>query len=193
MMHVLGDWRLVALRAFAALVFGVLTLIWPGITLWTLVVLFGAYVLVDGLFELADVVRSTPETRSHRAWHIFDGLLGVAAGIVTFVWPGITALALLFLIGIWAVLAGAVRLWMSIEARRVLPYPWLVGLSGVLSIVFGVALMITPGTGALVITWLIGWYAVVFAVALFALAWYLRGIERASGPHGSRATRAATA
>src|SRR4051812_48123172 len=166
-MQIVDDWRLIALRGLAALVFGVLTLIWPGITLWTLVVLFGAYVLVDGVFELVDVARGAPATRSHRAWHIFDGLLGIAAGIVTFVWPGITALALLFLIGVWAVVSGAVRLWMSIEGRGVLPYPWLLGLSGVLSIVFGIALMITPGTGALVITWLIGWYAVVLAVALF--------------------------
>ncbi len=193
MIQFLGDWRLIALRALAALAFGVLTLIWPGITLWTLVLLFGAYVLVDGLFALADAARNTPTTRPHRAWHILDGLLGVAAGIVTFVWPGITALALLFLIGVWAVVSGAVRLWMSIEAGRMIPYPWLAGLSGVLSIVFGVALMITPGAGALVITWLIGWYAVVFAVALFAVSWHVRRIERDPARRGSSSTRVAAA
>ena len=171
------DWRFTMLRAFAALVFGVLTLVWPGLTLLVLVTLFGAYVLVDGVFTLVDVVRGDPATRAHRGWAIVEGVAGIAAGVITFAWPSITALALLFLIAVWAVVVGAVRLWIAIEARGVIPHAWLFGLLGVLSILFGVLLMITPGPGALVITWLIGWYAILFAALLFVVGWQQREIE----------------
>ena len=118
---------------------------------------------------------------STRGWAIAEGVAGIAAGVITFVWPSITALALLFFIAVWAVVVGAVRLWIAIEARDVIPHAWLLGLLGVLSILFGVVLMITPGTGALVITWLIGWYAVLFAAMLFVVGWQQREIE-----HGIR-------
>ncbi len=188
----LFDWRLMMLRAFAALAFGVLTLLWPGLTLWVLVVMFGAYVLVDGISELVDVARGAPATRTHRGWHILDGIVAIAAGLVTFVWPAITALALLFVIAAWAIVSGAIRLWIAISYREVVPHAWLVGLAGALSIVFGVVLAITPGPGALVITWLIGWYAIVFAAILFAYAWRLRGLGREYRQPSSRSARPAT-
>jgi uncharacterized membrane protein HdeD (DUF308 family) len=172
------DWRLIMLRAVAALAFGLLTLMWPGLTLWVLVVMFGAYVLVDGVFTLVSVARDEPETRTHRGWHIFDGVVGILAGVVTFAWPAITALALLFVIALWAIVTGAVRLWIAIKGREVIPYAWLFGLGGVFSILFGILLVITPGAGALVITWLIGWYAIVISAILFVEGWHMRGIQR---------------
>jgi uncharacterized membrane protein HdeD (DUF308 family) len=178
MVYALGDWRITMLRATAALVFGVLTLLWPGLTLLVLVVMFGAFVLVDGISELIDVVRSDTAVRARRGWRILDGVLGVLAGLITFVWPGITALVLLVLIAAWAILTGGVRLWAAIKVRHEFAYAWLFGLSGVLSVVFGVLLLITPGTGALVVTWLIGWYSLMLAVLLFMHGWYERGIER---------------
>jgi uncharacterized membrane protein HdeD (DUF308 family) len=186
------DWRVIMLRAVAALAFGVLTLVWPGVTLWALVVLFGTYVLVDGVFELVDVVRNVPEVRAHRAWLAFDGLIGIAAGVITLVWPAITALALLYLIAFWALFTGAARLWFAIANRRVL-YPWASVLGAALSIAFGILLLITPGSGALVITWLIGWYAIVFAVVLFALGWQARATQRQREHDGSRTIRPVTA
>jgi len=186
------DWRVTMLRAVAALAFGVLTLVWPGVTLWALVVLFGIYVLVDGVFELVDVVRNVPEVRAQRAWLAFDSLIAIAAGIITLVWPAITALALLYLIAFWALFTGVVRLSFALANRRVLS-PWMAVLGAALSIAFGIVLLITPGSGALVITWLIGWYAIVVAVMLFALGLRARAIQRESEHDHSRTIRPVTA
>jgi uncharacterized membrane protein HdeD (DUF308 family) len=149
-------------------------LIWPGLTLWALVVLFGAFALVDGVFTLIDVARNRPGTAEHRGWLIVEGLAGIAAGIITFVWPAITALALLFVVAGWAFVIGVARISAAIELRRVVDHAWLMGLAGVLSIVFAILLVITPGAGALVITWLIGWWAVVVGVTLLMAAWRIR-------------------
>jgi uncharacterized membrane protein HdeD (DUF308 family) len=186
------DWRVTMLRAVAALAFGVLTLVWPGVTLWALVVLFGTYVLVDGVFELVDVVRNVPEVRSQRAWLAFDSLIAIAAGVITLVWPAITALALLYLIAFWALFTGVVRLSFAIANRHVLS-PWMAVLGAALSIAFGILLLITPGSGALVITWLIGWYAIVAGVMLFALGLRARTIQRENEHDRSRTIRPVTA
>jgi uncharacterized membrane protein HdeD (DUF308 family) len=172
------EWHLAMLRGLAALTFGVLTLVWPGLTLWVLVVMFGAFVLVDGVFTLIDVFQNHAAAQPHRGWRIFDGIISILAGVVTFVWPAITALALLFLIAAWAIISGVVRLWLAIRLRGEIPHAWLFGLGAAVSIAFGILLAITPGTGALVITWLIGWFAVVFAAIFFTYGWRLRGIER---------------
>jgi uncharacterized membrane protein HdeD (DUF308 family) len=172
-----GDWRAVALRGLAALAFGILTLIWPGLTLWVLVVLFGAFVLVDGVFTLAAVAKRAPGTRERKGWLIFEGIAGIAAGIVVFVWPNITALALLFLIAAWAFILGALRLAAAIQMRRVIDDWWLPALSGALLIAFAALLVITPGAGALVITWLIGWAAVFLGVLLLMLAFRVRRLQ----------------
>jgi uncharacterized membrane protein HdeD (DUF308 family) len=174
----LADWRVIALRGVAALTFGVLTLVWPGLTLWALVVLFGAYALVDGIFGLADVVRGAPEVRARRGWLIFDALLGIAAGVITLVWPSITALALLFVIAFWAFLLGAMRVAAAIRFRDEIPHAWLPAVSGALSIVFAALLVITPGAGALVITWLIGWFALVLGMVALAAAVRVRALTR---------------
>ena len=178
MLTVFLDWRVIMLRAFAALAFGLLTLVWPGLTLWVLVVMFGAYALVDGVFTLVDVARDRPGTRTHRGWLIFDGVLGVLTGLITFVWPAITALALLFVIAAWAIITGALRLRAAIEVRNEVPHVWLFGLGGALSILFGILLVITPGSGVLVITWLIGWYAIIIAAMLFVHGWRMRQLQQ---------------
>ena len=186
-----GDWRLTAVRGVAALAFGILTLIWPGLTLWALVLLFGAYALVDGVFALAHAVTNDASSRGSRGWLVVEGLFGIAAGIIAFVWPAITALALLYLIAAWAIVTGAVEIATSVELRNASRDWWLLLLAGILSIVFGVLLMITPGPGVLVITWLIGWYALFFGGMLLALAWRLRRVETAlSGPQRGRVRQA---
>jgi uncharacterized membrane protein HdeD (DUF308 family) len=171
---IVGDWRSVAVRGLAALAFGLLALMWPGVTLTALVVLFGVFVLVDGASILATVVRAPRSSLAKRGQLIFEGVVSVAAGIVTLVWPDITGLALLYVIAFWAFLGGGLRLAAAVRLRREIDHEWLLGLSGLLSVVFAVLLVITPGAGALVITWLIGWYAIIFAVLLLALSLRLR-------------------
>jgi len=173
----LADWRMIVFRAVVAIAFGVITLIWPNVTLWALVVVFGAYALVDGVIVLVGAFSSHVISGGTRAWLVIVGLLGIAAGIVTFVWPDITALALLFVIAFWAIFTGLAEIAAAIEFRKVIEHEWLLGLAGVLSVAFGILLVITPGDGALVITWLIGWYALFFGVMQLSLAWRLHHIE----------------
>ncbi len=174
MIVVFGDWRSVAIRGLAALVFGILVLIWPDVTLWALVILFGVYALVDGIFTLAAAFRAEPGSGARRGPLVLAGLAGIVVGVLTFVWPDITALALLWVIAAWALLSGVSDIAAAVRLRRVIHNEWLLILTGAVSIVFAVVLVITPGAGALVITWLIGWYGIVAGALLLALAWRLR-------------------
>jgi uncharacterized membrane protein HdeD (DUF308 family) len=177
-MFIVGTWRAIALRGIAAVLFGLLTLVWPGLTLRVLVLLFGAFALVDGFFVIAAVLAQAPGTRGRRGILLAQGALSVIVGIVTFAWPGITALALLYLIAAWAFIIGVMEIVAAVNLRSVIRNEWLLGLAGAASIVFAALLVITPGAGALVITWLIGWYALFLGVLEMALAWRLRQLER---------------
>ena len=172
-------WGLLA-RGIVAVLFGVSTLVWPGLTILALVILFGAYVIADGIVDLVAVFSRDPAVEEHRAWFTVLGIVAIGAGIVTFVWPGITALALLYIIAAWAIVTGAIEVVTAFRMRHQVRHGWLLGLAGVVSITFGIALAITPGPGALVITWLIGWYAVVLGIILIVMAFQVRG----SGPAG---------
>jgi len=183
-------WWEVALRGVAALAFGLLTLVWPDLTLWALVVLFGAYALVDGICTLA-VVGTGAVPRDGRVPLVFRGLAGVVAGVVALVWPSITALALLFTIAAWAIVSGVLEIAAAIRLRRQHRHGWLVALEGVLSVVFGILLAITPGDGALVITWLIGWFAIAAGATLLVVAWRLRSLVAGDGRRRSGRTAAA--
>jgi uncharacterized membrane protein HdeD (DUF308 family) len=168
-----GDWRLVAVRGVAAVLFGLATLIWPDVTLWALVVLWGAFALVDGIFSVVAAALGRGIV-AHRGWLAFSGLVGIAAGIVTFVWPSITALVLLYVIAFWAIVIGVLMIATAVRLRAAIRHEWALGIAGVLSVLLGVVLLITPGAGALAITWAIGWYALVFGVMLLTLAWQVR-------------------
>jgi uncharacterized membrane protein HdeD (DUF308 family) len=170
----IGDWRSVALRGAAAVVFGVLALIWPDLTLWALVSLWGAYALVDGISILVAVLRGVRAVEAHRGVHIFEGIVSIAAGLLTFIWPHITALVLLYVIAAWALITGALEVAAAIRLRRVITKEWMLGLIGALSVLFAVVLVVTPGAGALAITWAIGWYALISGTLYLALAWRLR-------------------
>ena len=173
-------WWLVALRGLLAILFGVLLLVWPGIGLAVLVILFGAYALVDGLFALGHAFSST-EDPSHRWAHVFEGVVGVIAGIVTFFWPGVTALALLYVIAAWALVTGVLELIAAFRLRAHVENELWMGLGGVLSILFGIVLLVAPGAGALAVTWIIAAYAIVFGIALIALGFRLRGMGDRAG------------
>lgn len=168
------NWWALALRGLLALLFGFLAFAWPGLTLAALVILFGAYVLVDGIFALVAAVRAA---EAHERWWMFvlEGIAGVAAGLITFMWPGITGLVLLFLIAWWAIIMGVFEIGAAIRLRREMTGEWALGLGGLASVIFGLLLLFRPGAGALAVIWLIGLYAVVFGVLLLMLAFRLRG------------------
>jgi|Tabmets5t2r1_1033131.scaffolds.fasta_scaffold47255_2 uncharacterized membrane protein HdeD (DUF308 family) len=174
-------WWAVALRGTVAVVFGVVAWIWPDITVRALVLLFGFYALVDGLLALAALFVGGQMVRDRRGWLLVEGIAGIAAGIVTFVWPGITALVLLYLIAAWAIATGVLEVVVAVWLRRELRGEWLLALVGILSILFGVFLVLRPSEGAVAVVWALGLYALVFGVALVALGLRLRQLGRRLG------------
>jgi uncharacterized membrane protein HdeD (DUF308 family) len=168
------NWWALALRGLAAILFGILTFAWPGITLFVLIIFFGAYMLVDGIFAIVVAVRAAGEEA--RWWLLLlEGILGVVAGIVTFFWPGLTALALLYLIAAWAIVTGIMEIVEAIRLRQEIVGEWALILGGAFSVLFGVLLVVIPArAGLLSLTWLIGIYAVAFGVLLVILAFRVR-------------------
>ena len=155
----------------AAVLFGIAAFAWPQATLTVLVLLFGAYAVVDGVFAL---VYAFGSGRPFRGTRIVEGLASVVVGVIALAWPGITALALLYLIAAWAVITGILEIVAAIDLRKVIENEWLLGLSGSASVIFGVIVAVWPGAGALALLWLIGGYAIVFGGLLIALAFRLR-------------------
>ena len=180
------NWWVVLIRGVAGVLFGIATFFAPGVSLAVLVLLFGAYALIDGVLAVISAVRR--RAVSDRWWMLLlEGLVGIAAGIATLVWPGITALALLYVIAAWALLTGAFEIAAAIRLRRIITGEWLLVLSGIASIGLGILLMIFPGPGALVMVLWIGAYAFVFGILLIALSLRLRSLGRSSSPHAARA------
>jgi uncharacterized membrane protein HdeD (DUF308 family) len=172
MLHTLAkNWWALALRGLVAVLFGLLTVILPGITLVTLVLLFGAYALVDGIFNLIGFFR----VASHQWALLIEGVVGIIAGILTFAWPGITAVVLLYLIAFWAIFTGVFEIIAGIRLRKQITNEWLLVVMGVLSLLFGLLILFAPVVGALAIVLWIGAYALVFGVFMLALAFRLRG------------------
>jgi uncharacterized membrane protein HdeD (DUF308 family) len=170
------NWWVLALRGLFAIIFGVLAFAWPGVTLATLVLLFGAYALVDGVFSVIEGISSYGERE--RWWAVLlEGLASIAIGLITFFWPDVTALVLLYFIAAWAIITGVLEIIAAIQLRRVITGEWLMILSGLASIVFGVLLVVFPGAGALGLLWLIAAYAIVFGVLMIILAFRLRGMR----------------
>lgn len=171
-------WRMLVVRGVAAVLFGTLTLITPKISLLALVMLWGAYALVDGVSNLVLATRGA-RAGFRWGWLAFEGVVSIAAGVVTFVWPGITAIALLALIAAWAVVTGIAEIAAAVWLRREIRGEWLLATSGVLSIAFGVLLIVYPRSGALALAWLIGAYAVAFGALLISLGVRLKRWHRA--------------
>src|SRR5262245_11657600 len=167
------NWGWIELRGIVAVLFGVLALLWPGVTLAALVILWGAFALADGILSLIAAFKVRDKGKPF--WSLLIvGLLGIAAGIVTFLMPGITALILLYFIAAWAFVMGIFQIIAAIRLRKEIENEWLLGLSGVLSMVFGVLLFVRPGQGALALIWVIGAYAILFGILLIVLGFRLR-------------------
>lgn len=174
------NWWVLLLRGLVAIAFGVLAWIQPGITIAALVLLFGAYTLVDGVLGAWTAIAGRKE---HEHWWVLLlwGVVGIAVGVMTFVAPGVTAFALLFYIAIWAVATGVLQIVAAVRLRKEIAGEWLLALGGLASVVFGVLLMAQPGAGALALVWLIAAYAVVFGIVLVLLAFKLRGLRSRTG------------
>ena len=169
------NWWAVALRGLAGILFGIITFVSPGISLAALVLVYGAYAFADGVLSVVSAVR---RRGADRWWLLLlQGIVGIGAGIVTLLLPGITAIALLFVIAAWALVGGALQVAAAIRLRKVITGEWLLALGGVLSIALGVLLILFPGPGALALVIWIGAYAFVFGILLLVLGFRLRGLR----------------
>jgi uncharacterized membrane protein HdeD (DUF308 family) len=167
------NWWAVLLRGIAGILFGIITFLAPGISLTTLVLFFGAYAFADGVLAIASAIMRRGTT--DRWWVVLlEGLAGVAAGVVTLFFPGITALVLLYIIAAWALVTGVLEIVAAIRLRKAITGEWLLALSGIASIALGVLLVLAPGAGALALVLWIGAYALVFGALLVALGLRLR-------------------
>jgi uncharacterized membrane protein HdeD (DUF308 family) len=173
-------WWTLAIRGAIAVAFGLVALIWPDITLRVLVWLFGFYAVVDGLLALAALLVGGRLVSGRRGWLIVEGIVGIAAGVFTFLWPDITTLALLYLIAAWAVVTGLLEIAAAVILRRELRGEWLLALAGALSLAFGILLAARPGEGAIAIVSVIGVFAILFGVVLLVLGVRLRRLRRRS-------------
>ncbi len=174
------NWWVIALRGVFAILFGLIALFMPGVTILALVLLFAAYMLVDGVLAIVAAVRAA---RRHErwGWMILEGVVDLIAGGIAVVWPLITVIAFVYLMGVWAIVSGALLFIagfrLNLEHGR-----WLMKLGGIISIIWGILLILWPLVGALVLTWWMAGYALFFGVALLVLAFRLRSRRQALTP-----------
>ena len=167
------NWWALALRGIVAILFGLAVILWPRLALYVLVLFFGAYSLIDGIFA---VITAFGDRKAHEHWWVLllEGLVGIVIGIITFLWPAITALALLYLIAAWAIVTGALEIGAAIRMSRIMRDNWLLIVGGIASILFGLILAFLPGVGILALLWLIAVYAIIFGIILLVLAFRVR-------------------
>jgi uncharacterized membrane protein HdeD (DUF308 family) len=166
-------WWLVLLRGVLAIGFGLMAWVWPKLTLFVLVTIWGAYALVDGVVALVAGFRM--RTESGPLWSvIFVGLLGTGAGATALLWPGMTALVLLMFIGAWAIAIGTFQIITAVRLRREIDNEWMMGVAGGLLVLLGVLLFVNPGAGWVTLVWVIGGFSIAFGVLLMMLALRLR-------------------
>jgi uncharacterized membrane protein HdeD (DUF308 family) len=174
------NWWAIALRGLVAVLFGIAAFMWPGITLWMLVALFGAYALVDGIFAVIEAFRRDVERE--RWWALlFEGVVGIAIGVLTFSWPRLTAMGLLYLIAFWAIVTGVFEVITAVRLRHEIRGEWMMALIGILSMAFGFLLVAFPLAGALSVVLMIGAFVFASGVLMIALAFKLRSLRAPGG------------
>jgi uncharacterized membrane protein HdeD (DUF308 family) len=166
-------WLSLAIRAAAAIVLGIIALTLPGPTLGAIVILFGAYALIDGILAIVGAVRG--QRRGDR-WGamLAQGILGIAAAVFALLWPATGALALVYLVAAWALVTGALEIVTAVRLRKIIRGEWLLILGGVLSVALAIMFALFPGIGATVLVWWIGAYALVYGAIVLALALRIR-------------------
>lgn len=174
-------WWLVLIRGILAVLFGVVALVWPGITVWALVVVFGIYAIVDGVVLVYHSIRDRARLDGW-GWWLAMGLVSIAAGIVALVWPAATALVVLYIIAFYAILFGVTGIIGALSFRKVPNSGWGWSLvAGVLAVLLGVVLLIFPGSGIISLIWLLGIYAILFGVLLIVVAFQVRKAAKEAG------------
>ncbi|HYB42896.1 MAG TPA: HdeD family acid-resistance protein [Candidatus Methylomirabilis sp.] len=188
-MVLVRNWWALALRGLAAILFGLLAFLLPAFTLLWLVLLFGVYVVVDGVFSIVAGIRAAER---HERWWPFalEGLASIVLGVLTFVMPAATALVLVYFVSAWAIVTGAIRIGAAIRLRRDIEGEWLLILSGALSVLFGILIIARPAAGLVTLVWLVGAYAAVYGMVLVALAFRLRGHTRRAAAPAAKTTSA---
>jgi uncharacterized membrane protein HdeD (DUF308 family) len=167
------NWWLLLIRGIVAVAFGIAALVWPGKALLVAVFLYGAYAFSDGLLALI-AAFSRRSSGASTWWLVLMGIFGMLAGVIAFVWPGITALILVLVFASWAVLMGVLEIAGAIELRKEIDNEWWLILGGVVSIVFGLLVLANPGMGAVALVWLMSFYALILGSSWIALAFRLR-------------------
>lgn len=176
LMTLARNWWAIVLRGVCAVLFGVAAFAWPGLTLAVLVIMYGAYALVDGILAVIAAIAARQPGRF--PWGLLlAGLAAVGVGVLTFAMPGLTALALLYLIAVWAILRGVFEVIAAVHLRREIDHEWLLAASGVLSILLGLFLIVSPGAGAIALLWAIGGMAIVVGVIMIGLGFRLKGMR----------------
>src|SRR4051812_15849455 len=170
-------WWLVLLRGIVAILFGILAFAWPGITLVTMVLFWGAFMLVDGVLALGQAVMG--DDKSSRWWLALIGIAGIVAGILVFAQPGAAIVVLLLFIAAWSIVLGVFQIIGAIRLRKEIDNEWTLILGGVLSVLFGAVLVIAPLAGILALVWVIGSYAIVFGILLVMAALKLKQHQHA--------------
>jgi uncharacterized membrane protein HdeD (DUF308 family) len=171
------SWWLLLLRGIAAVAFGVLTFVWPQISLLTLILVYGVYALIDGVLALIAAIRGGGFVP--RWWLALGGVVSILAAVVAFAWPGLTALVLVYLIGFWSILRGVLEIIGAIRLRKEIANEWTLGIAGALSVIFGLILVFMPGAGAIGLLWLIATWAVLFGLLLIWVAFKVRKLAKA--------------
>ncbi len=176
------NWWSLVVRGLVAVILGLVAFVWPGITVGALVILFAAYALIDGVVSFAGAWKAS---RAHERWAVLvlEGIAGIVAAVIAILWPGITAYALVMLIAAWALVTGAFEIAAAVRLRKHISGEWLLALSGVVSILFGLVMIAFPLAGALAIAYVVGIYAFVFGVLLMALGFRLRSWSK--GPQAA--------
>ena len=178
------NWWAVALRGLVAVLFGIAAFMWPGITLWVLAPLFGAYAMINGIFAVIEAFRRDV---SRERWRplLFEGAVSIVVGVMTFAWPGLTTMGLLFLIAFWAIMTGVFEIITAIRLRHEIRGEWMMALIAILSMAFGLLLLAFTSTGALSVILLIRAFVFAIGALMIALAFKLRSLRRPGGeiPH----------
>jgi uncharacterized membrane protein HdeD (DUF308 family) len=170
------NWWTFTLRGIVAILFGIMALAWPGLTLTLLIIMFATYAIIDGVFAIAAAISGAAP---HGQWWVLVlwGVLGIAAGVVAFFYPGATAIVLLYVIAFWAIVRGVMEIVAAIQMRKVINNEWLLIIAGICSVIFGGILLARPGVGAIALLWFIGLASIIVGILLISLSVRLKSLK----------------
>lgn len=183
-LEIASRWGWVVFRGLAAIAFGCLAFAQPATMGVSLVLLFGVYAFVAGIATFVAAARGGRAGAPRWGMLLFEGLLSIGVGIVAVLWPATTALAFVWVLGVWAIVSGVLEIATAVKLRAVIDNEWALGLAGVLSMVLGTLLVLRPLIGGLAVVWWLGSYALIFGVLMIVLGFRLRTFAHAVGPDG---------